>query len=79
MTSYNLYEKALLETLISAKRPLTTKQIAEITKVNWITARKYLERLNRAKNNGRPILYKLNKNNKIYWAIEKADLKELIS
>jgi response regulator of citrate/malate metabolism len=41
------YERAINDVLRNARRPLSTREVAEYGNMSWLTAKKYLERLNR--------------------------------
>lgn len=63
MTNYKM-QGLLLGTLIDARRPLSTKQIAIFSQVAWKTARDNLEKLFNA---GLVYKGKVGKNIRIYW------------
>ena len=41
------YERAINDVLRNARRPLSTREIADYGDMSWSTAKKYLQRLNR--------------------------------
>jgi hypothetical protein len=40
------YERAINDVLRNARRPLSTREVAEYGDMSWLTAKKYLNRLN---------------------------------
>lgn len=45
MSDLNFKEKNIINTLYSAQKPLTTRQVAKNSDMSWGTARKYLFQL----------------------------------
>ncbi len=63
---FNPYERVALTALVRARRKLTTKQVADMTQLSWITAKKHLLNLKKKRYLERKILA-----NKIYWKVKK--------
>lgn len=61
----NVYEQAILRLLKTARRPLTTSQVAEKLGISWETAKKYLEVLHQ----GQFVSMK-HEGNRVYWKIK---------
>jgi len=58
----NVYEQAILRLLKTARRPLTTSQVADKLGISWETAKKYLVELH----HNRHVTMK-HEGNRIYW------------
>lgn len=61
----NIYEQSILRLLKTARRPLTTTQVAQKLNISWETAKKYLDSLNRKR-----YISKQNLGNRIYWKMK---------
>lgn len=64
---FNVYERAILSLLRTARRPLTTSQVADKLDISWETAKKYLSSLNRRRHISRK-----SEGNRIYWRIKSS-------
>ncbi len=64
MSKFNLQERNILSVLYAAEKPLTTETIARLAGISRITARKYLNNLQK-----RSILEFKELNKGIYWWI----------
>jgi len=62
----NPYERTILDILRNARRPLSTREIAEYGGMSWLTAKRYLERLYRQ----RKTLHTKKKGKTRLWYIE---------
>jgi len=69
----NIYQEKIVRLLINSKRPLSTKQIAMLSHINWVTVRKHLNTLRK---NG--IVYRKGMGNKIFWSTDNYKLQEYI-
>jgi len=65
----NIYEEKIVRLLINSERPLTTKQIAMLSHLHWVTVRKHLKIL---KSKG--IVYRKGTRNKMFWSTNQAKL-----
>ncbi|MCK9326918.1 MAG: helix-turn-helix domain-containing protein [Bacteroidales bacterium] len=61
----NVYEQAILRLLKTARRSLTTSQVADKLGISWETAKKYLELLHRNR-----YVSMQHEGNRIYWKIK---------
>jgi Mn-dependent DtxR family transcriptional regulator len=61
----NVYEQAILRLLKTARRPLTTSQVAEKLGISWETAKKYLGVLHQSR-----YVSMKHEGNRIYWKIK---------
>ena len=67
----NIYEEKIIRLLINSKRPLSTKQIAMLSHIHWVTVKKHLDIL---KSKG--MVYRKGTRNKIFWSTDEFKLKE---
>jgi len=44
-SKFNRQEKAIIKTLYDTRRPMSIKEIANKSHMSWITARKYIKKL----------------------------------
>jgi len=59
-----VYERGIISILRSARRSLSTKEVADYGSMNWATAKKYLMKLHRKK-----IVKRSLKDRTYYWKV----------
>lgn len=62
----NPFERTIMSVLTRAGRPLTTRQIAEYGEMSWLTAKKYLTKLNKEKR-----ISKERRGKSVYWSLTR--------
>ena len=62
---FTAYEEVILRCLIRGRRKLTTRQIARIIGISWITAKGHLEELEKKNKVKKEVL-----DNRTYWEIK---------
>ncbi len=58
----NPYQRAILQELERARRPLTTRRIAQRSMITWPTAKKHLQKMQKE-----GLVIKTTKGNRILW------------